>query len=484
MATAKELLKIEETTPDLYEHLLKTDLSFFAEEILDMEIVGHHIEWSDLVHQHPTRLALNAPRDHGKSYFFSFAYVMWRAYFNWIPEVNEDMKSLPKHSLGYIFSNTENQAIDFMKIIKREILSNPKLQHLYPTAKNAKWAAKEIILSNSAEIRARGWGSSIRGGHPVWCVCDDVLTDDVIYSEMQRDKQRDYFFSAITPMVVPGGQIIVIGTPFHAEDLYHSLEINPAYFFKRYAAVLEDGSALWPTRYSKETLNIRKEELGSTRFTREYLCIPISDESSLFPERIVRTNFEYEFEMPNRLSQEERQDLQVFTGVDFAMSSAVGADYTVITTIGVDKYMNRWILDIRRKKGMGLTEQLRMIQDVYFCYKPQKIILETNQMQRIFYDELVRKTDLPVEGFNTGTNKNSLEKGVPSLQILFENRKFKIARKTERDRMITDVLVNELKCFTWMEGKLQGVGSHDDTVMSLWLATEASRSPGFSFSFE
>ena len=188
--------------------------------------------------------------------------------------------------------------------------------------------------------------------------------------------------------------------------------------------------------------------------------------------------------MPNRLSQAEREDLQVFTGVDFAMSSAVGADFTVITTIGVDKYDNKWILDIRRKKGMGLTEQLRMIQDVYFCYKPNKILLETNQMQRIFLDELVRKTDLPVEGFTTGTNKNSLEKGVPSLQILFENRKFKIARKTERDREITDLLVNELKCFTWMEGKLQGVGAHDDMVMSLWLACECSRSPGFTFSFE
>ena len=483
MTEAHALLDIEKTNPELYEHMLRTDLSFFAEEILDMEIVDHHIEWSDLVYRYPERLALNAPRDHGKSYFFSFAYAVWRAYYNWIPEI-KDMKSVPKHSLGYIFSNTEQQAIDFLKIIKREIMRNPKLAHLYPTQKGAKWAAKEIVLSNGAEIRARGWGSSTRGGHPVWVICDDVLTDDVIYSEMQREKQRDYFFSAITPMVVPGGQIGVIGTPFHAEDLYKSLRDNPEYYFQRYAALKEDGSALWPSRYSRATLEKRKNELGSTRFTREYLCVPISDESSLFPERVLRWNYEHEFTMPARLNSNERQDLKIYTGVDFAMSTNVGADYTVITTIGVDKYENKWLLDIRRKKGMGLTEQLRMIQDVHYCYRPTKILLETNQMQRIFYDELVRKTDLPVESFNTGTNKNSLEKGVPSLQILFENRKFKIARKTERDREITDVLVNELKCFTWQDGKLQGVGAHDDCVMSLWLAVEASRQQGFSFSFE
>jgi len=787
----ERILSIRECDPELYEHMLKTDLSFFSEEILDMEIVDHHLTWSDLVEQYPHRLAINAARDHGKSYFFSFAYIIWRVYFNWIPEVPADMKSVPKECLGYLFSNTETQAIAFLKIIKNEIRRNPKLAHLKPTERGANWAAKDITLSNGAEIRARGWGSSTRGGHPclsykseivtdrgveyigdlvgekrliltglgTWkkaifwksgnkevvssqygnkftrdksvivltedhkvlaesgwkeskdlieseimqtaksnhsedymlagwywndgwynshqqyicfntkkdgeayelftkyftnnpkdkectyrlsaskishivdkvgknnrvknkikglpelsghleetswirgmmsangsvirsvniklaskellefielilnkygcrtspivkdeeayrlhihkksiaqylsvfgfiqsyktkkaealkfkfyknikeknkidvfdfkvidpiseieqsaicngvvvhncfAICDDVLTDDAIYSEMQREKSKEYFYSAITPMVIPGGQIIVVGTPFHAEDLYKSLRENTQYHFQVFPAIQKDGKALWPTRYNKESLLKRREELGSTRFSRELLCVPISDDSSLFPEKILRRCFEYEFEMPLQLFKEEREDLKIYTGVDFAMSTAVGADYTVITTIAEDKYANKWILDIRRKKGMGLTEQLLMIQDVYLAYKPQRILLETNQMQRIFKDELVRRTDLPVEGFTTGINKNTMSIGVPSLQILFENQKFKIARKTERDREITDVLINELKSFTWMNGKLQGVGSHDDCVMSLWLAVNASRVGDFNFSFE
>jgi len=478
----RDILSLKETKPELYQELLRNDLSFFAEEILEMEIVGHHEEWSDLVSTYSERLALNAPRDHGKSYFFSFAYVVWRIYHNWLPTTNKDMISVPKDPLGYIFSNTEKQAMDFLQIIKREIYRNPKLKWLYPK-KGEKWTSKDVVFSNGYEIRARGWGSSVRGGHPVWTVCDDVLTDDVIYSELQRDKQRDYFFSAITPMVVPSGQIVVIGTPFHQEDLYKSLETNGAFFFKRYAALDEKGEALWPTRYNKQTLEMRKQELGSTRFTREYLCVPISDESSLFPERVLRWNFDEEFEMPTQLSQAERNDIRIFTGVDFAMSANVGADYSVITTIGVDKYSNYWILDLRRMKGRGLTEQLKEIQDVYNKFKPQKILLETNQMQRIFLDELVRKTSLPVVGHNTGREKSSFELGVPSLQILFENRKFRIPRATERCRQLTDILVNELKSFTFVEGKLQGVGAHDDTVLSLWLTVMAARDPGFEFSF-
>jgi len=42
-------------------------------------------------------------------------------------------------------------------------------------------------------------------------------------------------------------------------------------------------------------------------------------------------------------------------------------------------------------------------------------------------------------------------------------------------------VLNELKSFSWIDGKLQGVGSHDDCVMSLWLAVQASRADEFQF---
>lgn len=160
-----------------------------------------------------------------------------------------------------------------------------------------------------------------------------------------------------------------------------------------------------------------------------------------------------------------RGQYDIFTGVDLALSSSIGADYTVITTIGIDKDKNRRIFDIRRFKGRSMSDQLREIQDVYYNLRPQKIFVEDNQFQRVFKDELVRHTDMPVEGFTTtARNKNSLEKGIPSLQILFENGKFIIPRKTERDRRITDVLINELQCFTYVNGKLAGLGSHDDCL--------------------
>ena len=463
------------------EFLLRMDLAYFAEEILDMEVSRHHKEWSRLVFKHK-KLCIEAPRDHGKSYMFSFAYAIWRAYHNWLPE-HLMMKSVPRISVGYIFSNTQDQAIKLLELVKREMESNPKLAHLVPANKDI-WAKTEIKLANGASIRARGWGQSVRGAHPVWIVADDCLNDETIYSEMTRNKQIDYFFSAVTPMLVPGGQLIVVGTPFHREDLYQRLSENNVYFFNRSPALSQSGEPLWPTRYTREMLVARKEEVGSTRFAREYLCLPISDESSLFPERILQCCYDSEFEMPTFIDPQYRKDLRISVGVDLALSSTVGADYTVITTLGVDKFQQRWILDIRRKKGLSLTEQLREIENVYRTYKPIKILIENNGFQKVFTDELIKNTDMPVEGFTTTAhNKNNLENGVPSLQILFENKKFVLARKTERDRKITDVLINELKCFTWQDGKLQGLGAHDDCVMSLWIANMAISAHSFDCSF-
>ena len=130
-----------------HELMLRCDLSYFAEEILGMEISEHHIMWSKLIEKYP-KLCIEAPRDHGKSFMFSFAYAIWKAYYNWIPTtmLGEGFKSVPRISLGYIFSNTQDQAIKLLDIVKREIETNPKLMHLVPAVAET-WAKQEIKLS-------------------------------------------------------------------------------------------------------------------------------------------------------------------------------------------------------------------------------------------------------------------------------------------------------------------------------------------------
>ena len=473
-------------SPDFLEWLRKNDLAYFAESVLNMEVATVHKKWSQLVTTND-KLAIQAPRDHGKSFFFSFAYPIWRAYYNWIPTKLKDakeFKSIPRVSIGYIFSNTQDQAIKLLDLVKREIEDNPKLWHLIPEKKDV-WSKTEIKLSNGAIIRARGWGVSVRGAHPVWIIADDCLNDESIYSEITRQKQIDYFYSAVTPMLVPCGQLVTVGTPFHQEDLYKSLRQNMAYSFHTFPAFDEKGHPLWPTRYSKEMLMKRKDEVGSTRFSREYLCNPVSDGASLFPDYIIQKCLEPGLEMKSYISAKEYKEIDVFMGVDLAISSTVGADYTVVTTVGRRRDDGlRILLDITRFKGLSMREQLRRVQDIATAFKPLKIFVENNGFQRVFVDELVSQTDLPVEGFTTtGSNKNDASRGVLQLQVIMESGRFVIPRMTERCIEKTDPLINELKAFSYVEGKLQGLGAHDDCVMSLWIAMECMNSGSFKFGF-
>lgn len=471
------------------EYLLQTisqDCALFAREILsgppEMPYNGHfllgahHLEWSELLRKHK-RICVLAPRDHGKSFFFDFAYPIWSA-------VKQP------HGSGFIFSATQDQAARILGDIKQELETNPRLQYLVPDTsmggKGKKWSSTAIHLNNGHRIYARGFGTRVRGAHPRWIIVDDALNDETAYSEQVRKKQIDYFYTAVSNMCVPGGQIIVVGTPFHCLDLYGDLATNEEYIFRKYPALQgKDEQPLWPARYDKERLLAKQREIGTVRFTREFLAEPVSDDMSLFPAFLFRGAptevFTLTLGMPKEIY--DRLGVTIFMGVDFAMSSSAAADYTVIWTMGVDRWGNRWIIDIQRGKGLPYQTQLSMINETGHKYDPALIFLEANQMQRIFGDELIRTTDLPIKQFVTGAQKNTLDKGVPSLRVLLENGKFRIPRGDKRSIEMTNLWIEEMRSITWAEGTLKSVGTHDDMVLSAWICDQAIRAGGFSFDF-
>lgn len=478
------------TWEGMTKQMIRASCAFFAQEVLtgspkppyngQFFINEHHEEWDDLVCNHD-RICVLAARDHGKTFFFNFAYPLWKA-------------STMPWGKGFILSATAPQAERILEDIIAEVEGNPKLHWLIPTRKEArKWSSKYVRFSNGHRIYARGFGTKVRGFHPDYIIGDDVLNDESIYSELVRRKQSEYWFTAISNMVVPGGQIVIVGTPFHKDDLYHEIENNEEYEFRKYAAITREGQALWPERYTledpppegAENLERKKREIGSIRFTREFLCEPVADDMSLFPLRLFKGDpieqMNVKLGMPGEFW--DKAGVTRFMGVDFAMSSNVSADYTVVFTMGLDGYGNRWVVDIQREKGLAYQDQLSLINSVARKYEPALVFLEDNQMQRIFGDELIRTSDLPIRKFTTGVQKNSLDKGVPSLRVLLENGKFRIPRGDKHSVEQTDIWIDEMRSFTWQDGKLQSVGGHDDTVMACWICDQAVRHGGFKFSF-
>lgn len=476
--------KFEIELGELTQEMVLESVAYFADSFLSgpneapyngrFLIGDHHLEWDELLAYYDRVCVLSA-RDHGKSYFFDFAYPIRQAI------------KYPREC-GFIFSATQSQATDLLDMIKKEIESNPKLQYLVPVKKTY-WGSTKIVLANGHRIYAKGFNVRVRGAHPIWVVVDDGLNDETAWSETTRKKQNDYFFNSISNIITPKGQIVVVGTPFHENDLYGELKKNKRYICKTYPAESNpgepDNKALWPDRYSLEVLNTKKIEIGTINYGREFLVSPISDEMSLFPAGLFKGSpveqFNIVLGMP--LSFWTDKGIVPYIGVDFAISSTVQADYTVIIVLGVDDFGNRWLIDMFRKKGMPYQEQRSEINRLGRLYDPGLMALESNQMQRVFGDELIRETDLPIFKFTTDQSKNSLEFGIPELRVLLENGKFRIPRGDSRSIELTDILIDELRSMTFLEGKVKSVGKHDDAAMALWICNQAVKHGGFGFSF-
>ena len=480
----------------LEEDLRCRNLTYFITSVMpDFQLSWHHLEWGDLVHRH-NKLCIEAARDHGKSYYFSNAYPAWQLYK--YAKQKGAIKGRPTKSnsnRGYLFSFSLQQAVDLMEILKGTIEGNDILkERLMPdNAKEGAWASTNILCKNGARLTCKGFGSSVRGAHPYWIVVDDGLKDNVIYSQLQRQKSIDYFHSVIMNMLVPGGQIIVVGTPFHASDLYGDLKSKAisgnnknGWFVIEYPAIFPDGRILWPQRWGFKDLLEKRATQGNIIFSRENLCRPITNESSIFPLKVLEKCL---IGMDKYTLVRNRNDFpmkfnQIVVGCDFAISANVGSDYTVFTVWGVDEQRDMYLLHIYRDSGKTFHEQMQVLRGINIRFKPDTMVLEQNTFQQIFVQES-DKEGMPVIGHTTGIDKYDLKTGWPGIAILMERGKMHIPVGDKYSQDMKDLIFSDLGSVAFTDKGLESVGEHDDISSSIWLATLGANKlcTGFKYEF-
>jgi hypothetical protein len=434
----------------------------------------HHEVWADAIVNH-NRVFIKAARGFGKSWFATKAIPLWTAEFN--PE-----------RATMLLSGSQTQAEQRLLDMQLELETNSRLAHLVPTkALRKRWSASEMILSNGHAIRAYGYGSKIRGNHPHRLICDDILNDIDSISQTVRERNVEYFNTAVVNMLEPDGQIIVVGTPQAADDLYFHLEQNPAYTTIEIPAILDEGlsaeRSAWPDRFPLGWLKARRNEIGTLAFSREFMCKVIDDESSLFPMGLMRRGFRKEACLgDSRETWWSRGVREFHVGVDIAVSASAKADFFVVFVEGVDTNRNRWIVDIHREHGLDFTTQKELIKYVCAKYKPIRCTIESNQAQRVWGTDLRNETDIPVYLHQTGSEKHALIEGIPGLRVLFEGEKIRIPRGDDRSVALTDIWLAELHGYTFVKGKVASTTTHDDTAMGFWI-TERGITQGSSFRF-
>jgi hypothetical protein len=218
-------------------------------------------------------------------------------------------------------------------------------------------------------------------------------------------------------------------------------------------------------------LNAKRKDIGSLMFDREILTRPRASESTFFPRELMEPmlNKASALQMTYRKPEGLETSYAVGQAWDLAWSERTGGDYLVCMTAVVDlaRGVSR-LLQIERWQKVPFDEQCKLIEHKWRQYGAQFVVIESDAAQTIWAQHVAATTPVPVIRHDS-SGKRDLAHGVPSMLIQFQNRKWEFPY-TEGSwcQEEVDNLLTELEAFGWVNGKLEGVGEHDDTVMCLW----------------
>lgn len=481
--TSDRYFDLTNLTRSMDESLKVLNYNYFKVTMLPDFYVGwHSIEWGNLVQIFPY-LAILAARSLGKTFEFSRALPLWKMYgYRKGTDLYPVDRLIELRGKGLIITNEYKLAKKILEGIVEEIMTNDLLtERLKPSIKGEGSLGKEQIKTkNGCTLDLRSASSSPRGLHPGWIIVDDFLDESSLYSQEQREKVHNYFYSDVMKALEKrGGTINVVGTPFHDRDLYYDLRNDHQFKFFEYPAIFPDGTITASHRWNFEDLEKEYKSSGSTIFSRELLVVPVSDASTIFPWTILENAFRGMHNyilVPNRDSFKMKFKY-VTVGCDFAISANIRSDASVFTVWGEDEFGTYWLLYVWRGLGKSFSEQIAKISEIERNFRPDEIVAEKNGFQRMMLDEAYKHGVKAITPFNTdGWNKKDLREGLPSLAILFEQGRIKMPRGDEYSKEQTDWLCSEFNTITIKPdtGKLESAGAHDDGPMSSWLGIKGT----------
>lgn len=454
------------------ETLRREDMSYFVSSVFEGDYIKmnwHHVEWGRIANTYK-KIMLKASRGHGKTWWWTNLYSLWRMY-------RHDDR-IPKYNHREIrhFTQTTDLGEGMLREMKNMVMETPILKERLWSDKNYAWKKEEVSTKNGCFWKTEGFWSATRGVHPQTIIVDDPFKEDVAFSPTKRLKSLEIFFATIIPMLEPEGQMVMVGTPMHEEDLYGNITNNSdkreMFACFEYPAIDEEGRMLWEDRWSYDLLMEQKNTQGSLTFAREYMMQVVSSASSLFPYEILRNSTDgmNKYKLSTNKEAFPKQFTRYLMGCDNAKSANVGSDYTVYTVYGVDDDGSFWLLFVHREKGMSFNSQIHKLKSMNAAWRPDVIVVEANNFQSI-YSEVLQDTSLPIIPHTTGTDKKSLEHGLPTLAVLHERGKIKYPNGDAFSKNMVEVFHSEHNSIIYTKkGKLEAASGHDDCTMSEWLA--------------
>jgi len=141
----------------------------------------------------------------------------------------------------------------------------------------------------------------------------------------------------------------------------------------------------------------------------------------------------------------------------------------------MDENRKKHVVHVHHEKGMDFSSQIDKIIELNARFNPVIIELETNNFAMAFNQVLNEISDLPIKPFNM--NRMKKEALIHTLQLHFEQKHLLIPYSDEGStKRHMNTLLNELSMFTMLDnGRMESLGGHDDMVMALSLAVQATK---------
>jgi len=402
-----------------------------------------------------------------------------------------------KHTDFLLITNIPSQAIDNLRILKNTIDGNELLFEKKDTfkGKDLKWTERQIEY-NGGLIHTRSLGTTPKGLHVNYVICDDIITDTTVYSYSEIE---NYVLGQAYPCVQrKRGRFIVSGTPLSSNDVYHVLmnekinnegkqindgRLSALQFYSIMYPALVKGVAAFPDILNENELAQIRITQGDLKFEREYLLKATDTSASLFKKKSVLKCIDKNYQPEEVPTGNNSLSKTYALGADIATSGAASADESAFVTIEILETRNgmkKIIRKVQFEKGMPITSdydnsgemlsgaeigQVETLQKISRAFNNARTIVEKNNVGVALIQELQKRNVYVEEFVTTAERKKDMVRYLIS-EINHGNIIFP-EPNAEIQKLIDQILNFGIKINKQGKERMEALSGHDDGFMAL-----------------
>ena len=432
-----------------------------------------HMAMLDKLTTKKTRLANLCSRGLGKTTLFIEYLFLYIAVFGGIEGFGDI------EGMIYISDSMENGVKSARKNIEFRYQNSEFLQYWIPQAN----FTDNYIETRNREGKRLGMkmfgaktglrGTKIFGKRPVFCVLDDLVSDDDSKSKVSMQAIKDTVYKGVDYAMDPTRRKIVFnGTPFNKGDiLYEAVEsggweVNVWPICERWPCTKEEFRGAWGERFSyefvKEQYDLAVKTGQVAAFMQELMLRITSDEDRVILPQDIRW-----YNRAQLLANKSRFNFYITT--DFATSERQGADYNVISVWALNNNGDWfWVDGVRERQTMDKT--LNDLFRLVATYRPMSVGIEVTGQQGGFIPWIQQEMMTRNVWFTLASSGNSNNPGIrPQVDKLsrfnmavplFKSGKIYLPEEGRTTRIIAEGFMEELFMVTPLGIKAK----HDDCL--------------------